>query len=116
MNTDKNIIMAYIRGRLHDKRFDMSDRSLAAYNQSVLNTFAYLDFYSNVTFLFIAFHKGSVNIFYNGLKYKYNGSEKTEIIECGGYSTAEIIYEVLYITNCLDKVLKACKSRSNINR
>lgn len=80
------------------RRFEMSGYEdevgeCTLHNLAILNEFANLGIYNYTSYLFLDFHKGH-GILY--LKYFYE-TENLEF-ELGGYSTAEIIYEVFQKT------------------
>lgn len=80
-------------------RFEMSGYEsetgkCTMHNLFVLNKFAHLGLYDYTTFLFLDFYKGTPTLY---LQYFWEEFE-VEKVNYSGYSTTEIIYEILKMT------------------
>jgi len=86
-NTDHDIL------EKQHKRFDMTSRRYAAYNNSLLHLFDDLGIYGYVEYLFINFHEGLVY-----LHYQYSQNGKNYRLELTGEGTVDIIHRIFKLT------------------
>lgn len=108
LSFDKNIEsqLRHVDRSLFEKehyRFEMSGDDddtgeNVIHNQFILNKFAYLGIYNYVSYLHLHFYKGHPTLH---LKY-YLEDENLEY-DLAGYTTSEIIYEILKLTVLSDK-------------
>lgn len=108
---DKEAVLDFIRLRLgfsedtqkdirNHMRFEMSGYEsetgeCTLWNQSLVNRFADLGIYDSVSYLFLDFYKGQPTLYY-----QHWTSPLNKEMEMSGYTTSEIIYEILKAT-CL---------------
>ena len=59
-------------------------------NQNILNKFAKFGIYDTTHFLYLDFYKGNGTLYYRLI-----GESNTQVIVYGGYSTSEIIADIL---------------------
>ncbi|MEO6522203.1 MAG: hypothetical protein ABIN91_11030 [Mucilaginibacter sp.] len=81
-------------------RFDMSGYETTTgectiNNMAILNKFAFLGLYDYTNFLFLDFYKGTPTLYF---EYLYSGDGGLNSLKFSGYTTTEIIYEVLKVT------------------